>query len=159
MISVCMATYNGEKYIHEQMSSILPQLCDLDEIIVCDDASVDKTVAILESFCDNRIKLFRNSSNLGHVKNFEKAISLANGEYIFLSDQDDIWEPNKIKKTIDVFERRSNISLIYHNLHLIDESGILMIKQFPQYYEGQKVPLLFLMRQLIKPQILVVHVP
>ena len=59
------------------------------------------------------------------MKNFEKAISLANGEYVFLSDQDDIWEPNKIKKTIDVFERHSNISLIYHNLNLIDESGIL----------------------------------
>ena len=55
MVSVCMATYNGEKYIHEQISSILPQLCDLDEIIVCDDASVDKTVAILESFCDTRL--------------------------------------------------------------------------------------------------------
>ena len=153
MISVCMTTYNGEKFIKDQIASIISQLRDYDEIIVCDDGSLDKTVEIIESISDNRIKLYRNKINLGHVKNFEKTISLAKGKYIFLSDQDDIWNPNKIEITLNIFEKDNNISLVYHNFGLIDEYGNATMDQFPQYNEGKKNKLFFFMRQLIKPQI------
>jgi len=116
MISVCMATYNGEKYIGEQVKSILPQLEENDELIISDDGSTDKTLEILKKINDKRIKIFHHNKNEVKVpfylnskyanrfyfvaRNFENALSKAQGEYIFLSDQDDVWLPNKIKMTL-----------------------------------------------------------
>ena len=74
MISVCMATYNGEKYIKEQLSSILSQLSEKDEIIVSDDSSTDKTVEIIESFQDKRIKILKNNKFRQPNLNFENAL-------------------------------------------------------------------------------------
>jgi glycosyltransferase involved in cell wall biosynthesis len=96
MISVCIATYNGEKYIKLQIDSILSQLEYEDEIIVVDDASTDNTVNIIKSINDFRIKVFINTINLGFVKTFEKSINLSNGEVIFFSDQDDYWLDNRV---------------------------------------------------------------
>lgn len=96
MISVCMATYNGEKYIRQQIESILIQLEKNDELIISDDMSIDNTLKIVNSFCDSRIKVHIHKENHGFVKNFENALSFARGDYIFLSDQDDIWMPNKV---------------------------------------------------------------
>ncbi len=91
-----MAVYNGEKYIEEQIKSILPQLDQKDELIISDDKSTDGTISIIEKFQDNRIKIY--SSNGGSIiKNFENALNNATGEIIFLSDQDDIWYPNKVR--------------------------------------------------------------
>lgn len=96
MISVCIATYNGEKFIKEQLDSILSQLGSDDEVIISDDGSVDDTIAIIESYQDVRIVLYRNSfKNL--ILNFEFTLKHASGDFIFLSDQDDIWLPNKIQ--------------------------------------------------------------
>lgn len=99
-----MATYNGEKYIKKQLESILCQLEANDELIVSDDASTDNTLRIIESFQDPRIKVFvntRDKSKLDRVQmvttNFENALSKATGDYIFMSDQDDCWHPDKIK--------------------------------------------------------------
>ena len=100
MISVCMATYNGEKYIREQMDSILQQLGEGDELIISDDLSSDKTVEIIKSYKDKRIKLYIHGDNHGFVRNFENALVHADGDIIFLSDQDDIWMPDKVKVTI-----------------------------------------------------------
>jgi len=104
MISVCMAAYNGEKYIAEQVKSILLQLEKDDELIVSDDGSTDDTIKILESFNDSRIKIFHNEKKIEGehsfqlvAKNFENALKNAKGDYIFLSDQDDVWLPNKVK--------------------------------------------------------------
>jgi len=104
MISVCMATYNGEKYIAEQVKSILSQLEGEDELVVSDDGSTDNTLRILESFRDSRIKIFNHSRNLKNnhpfypaTRNFENTLLQAKGDYIFLSDQDDVWLPNKVK--------------------------------------------------------------
>ena len=95
-ISVCVATYNGEKFIYDQLQSILDQLLENDEIIVSDNYSTDKTINIIKSINDCRIKIyFLKKKNL--IKNFENALFHAKGDYIFLSDQDDIWLPNKIK--------------------------------------------------------------
>ena len=97
MISVCMATYNGEKYIKEQLSSILSQLSEKDEIIVSDDSSTDKTVEIIESFQDKRIKILKNNKFRQPNLNFENALKYSKGDIIFLSDQDDVWVKNKVE--------------------------------------------------------------
>jgi glycosyltransferase involved in cell wall biosynthesis len=93
MISIAMATYNGEEYIREQIDSILQQTYQDFELIICDDCSVDLTWIILKKYKerDKRIFICQNEKNLGFNKNFEKAISLCHGEYIALSDQDDFW--------------------------------------------------------------------
>lgn len=98
MISVCIATYNGEDYIFEQIHTVLTQLGPLDELIISDDGSSDKTFSIISEFNDSRIKFFHGGSRLGVVKNFERALSAACGETIFLCDQDDIWLPGKVER-------------------------------------------------------------
>ena len=100
MISVCMATYNGERYIKEQVSSIMQQLGENDELIVSDDGSSDSTLQVLDSFHDSRIKVF-SGPRTGLTYNFENAIKNANGDYLFLSDQDDVWECNKVERLAD----------------------------------------------------------
>jgi glycosyltransferase involved in cell wall biosynthesis len=99
MISIAMATYNGEKYITEQIDSILKQTYQDFELIICDDCSNDSTWNILKKYeeKDNRIHCHQNSKNLGLNRNFEKAISLCIGEYIALSDQDDIWTSDHLE--------------------------------------------------------------
>lgn len=94
-----MATYNGGKYIKEQVSSILSQLSCHDELIVSDDGSSDDTVSILQSFDDDRIQILEGP-RCGLTYNFENAIRHARGEYIFLSDQDDVWEPQKVERML-----------------------------------------------------------
>jgi glycosyltransferase involved in cell wall biosynthesis len=96
MISVCMATYNGEKYIKDQLLSILKQLGPNDEIVISDDMSKDATIEIVASLKDSRIKIFYNTHR-GYTNNFQNAILQASGDLIFLSDQDDIWVDHKLK--------------------------------------------------------------
>jgi len=106
-----MATYNGAKYIKEQIDSILPQLKENDELIISDDGSIDETIEIIKGFKDSRIKLFHNNkcktkkSHIAVAKNFENALMKVSEDIIFLSDQDDIWMPNKISKTLSYFEK------------------------------------------------------
>jgi glycosyltransferase involved in cell wall biosynthesis len=95
-ISVCMATYNGSRYIKDQIFSILPQIGHNDELVICDDASTDDTVAIVKSIRDPRIKIIINEFNLGYTKTFEKALAASKGRFIFLSDQDDVWLDSKV---------------------------------------------------------------
>ena len=95
-VSVCMAAYNGAQHIHEQLESILAQLSDGDEVIVVDDGSTDGTREWLASFEDPRVKAHFNESNLGYVRNFEKALRLSRGDVVMLSDQDDLWLPGRV---------------------------------------------------------------
>lgn len=99
MISVCIATFNGEDYIKRQLSSILPQLSADDEVVIADDGSTDKTLDIIRSFEDARIRIIDGAKRHSPIWNFEKALSQASGDYIYLSDQDDEWLPNKIEVT------------------------------------------------------------
>ncbi|MCT7635635.1 glycosyltransferase family 2 protein [Aliarcobacter butzleri] len=118
-ISVCMATYNGEKYIKEQLDSILSQIDENDEIIITDDISNDKTVQIIKSFEDNRIKIYVNKEKLGATANFNESLSKASGDVIFLSDQDDIWLNNKVSiclKNLEIYD------LIVTNCKVADEN-------------------------------------
>jgi glycosyltransferase involved in cell wall biosynthesis len=94
--SVCMATYNGEKYVVRQLESILDQLSADDEVLLVDDCSTDGTVEAAKGLNDSRIVLHVNDRNRREVYSFSRAISLARHRYIFLSDQDDIWLPGRV---------------------------------------------------------------
>ena len=121
MISVCMATYNGEKFIKEQIDSILSQLSDDDELVVSDDGSKDRTLDIISSYNDKRIRILHHSAPHGFVHNFENALGNAKGDYIFLSDQDDYWMPGKVKTAMGYLT--SGIDLVIHNAELVDGKG------------------------------------
>lgn len=97
MISVCMPTYNGELFIKDQLDSILLQLSSQDEIIISDDSSTDNTVKIIKNYQDSRIKLLEGNRFHSPIFNMENALVHAKGDYIFLSDQDDIWLDNKVE--------------------------------------------------------------
>lgn len=98
MISLAIPTYNGGKYLRDQLDSIYEQTLRPDEVVVVDDCSTDATCAILEEYKQRYgLIYYVNDTNIGYNKNFEKAISLCSGDYIALSDQDDVWFPNKIE--------------------------------------------------------------
>lgn len=99
MISIALATYNGSKFIREQLDSILTQTRTDFEVIACDDCSTDNTVEILREYelKDNRFHIFQNEQNLGFKKNFEKTLTLCSGDYIACCDQDDIWTDDHLE--------------------------------------------------------------
>ena len=97
MISVCIATYNGGKYIRQQIESILPQLDATDEIIISDDGSTDDTLLQIEALSSSLVRVYKHTNRLGYTRNFERALTYAKGDVIFLCDQDDIWLPNKVE--------------------------------------------------------------
>ncbi len=149
-ISVALCSFNGEKYIEEQLNSILNQTLKVDEIIVCDDISTDDTITILEEYSNknpNLFKIYKNEKNLRSVKNFEKAIQLCTGDIIFLADQDDIWIENKTEKYIDFFNNNSNINAIASNGYCIDEQSKIHEKysvwDAPQFLREQNIPFNF----------------
>src|ERR1035437_8300006 len=137
-VSVCMASYNGEKYIKKQIESIIIQLSSDDEIIISDDGSIDNTINIIEGFKDSRIKVFNNQSLRKNrkslierfrsaTKNFENALKNASGEFIFLSEQDDIWLDNRGEITLQYLKECdlvvSDYSFIDHKLFLHRSHG------------------------------------
>lgn len=122
-ISVCMATYNGERFIHEQLASIVGQLSNDDEIIVVDDASSDRTLAIVKGFGDPRIRIVQQERNCGVIKTFNRALETARGDIIFLSDQDDVWRADKVSKVKDKFLAIPELSLVLSDSFIIDAEG------------------------------------
>lgn len=123
MISIVMTTYNGAKYISDQLTSLINQTLAFDELIIVDDGSSDGTYRIIEEFKNQhpsmKIITKKNDNNLGYKANFKKALSLANGEYIFLCDQDDIWHPTKIAEMIEVMNEKKAM-LLACSFDLID---------------------------------------
>ncbi|HSB93162.1 MAG TPA: glycosyltransferase family 2 protein [Flavitalea sp.] len=128
LISVVLASYNGSKYIEEQIKSILQQSYSPVELIIVDDASSDHTVSIIRQFESSYscIKVFTNEENVGYIKNFEKGMLLATGDYIALSDQDDIWEPEKLCRLVEEIGKHD---LIYSDSLLIYDNGLSMKKK------------------------------
>jgi glycosyltransferase involved in cell wall biosynthesis len=122
-VSVCMAAYNGARFIREQVESILPQLSAGDELVVVDDASRDETLGILEAFRDPRLRVIRQARNAGVCRTFENALREARGEVIFLSDQDDLWRADKVTRVLEVFDRDPDATLVLSNGELIDGQG------------------------------------
>lgn len=121
-ISVCLASYNGEKFIYEQICSVLDQLSADDELVVVDDCSTDNTVDVINSFKDKRIRLFLNKINRGVNYSFERAISLSENELIFMCDQDDVWIEGRLKLMSDTL-LNSGCCLVSSNSVFIDEVG------------------------------------
>ncbi len=133
MNSICIATYNGEKYILEQLTSILSQINIDDEIIISDDDSTDKTIELIKSLNDNRIKIIRGGFH--HFKwNFANALQHTKGKYIFLSDQDDIWLDKKYQTCL---KQLQNVDLVCHNSSVVDENLNTIIPSFFDYYHSK----------------------
>lgn len=122
LVSIALCTYNGDAYLKQQLDSIVNQSYPEIELIVVDDCSTDNTLTILKEYSARYsfIKLFINPQNLGYIRNFEKAMSLCNGDFIALSDQDDIWDLNKIEKQVKAI---GNNLLIYHDSEFVDQNG------------------------------------
>jgi glycosyltransferase involved in cell wall biosynthesis len=122
LVSIALCTYNGEAYLREQLDSIVNQSYAAIELIAIDDCSSDNTLTILEEYAAKYsfIKLFVNPKNLGYIRNFEKALRLCTGDFIALSDQDDIWDLKKIEKQVNAI---GNNLLIYHDSEFVDQNG------------------------------------
>jgi glycosyltransferase involved in cell wall biosynthesis len=121
-ISVCMASFNGERFIHQQLTTILSQLLRSDELIISDDSSTDRTVEIIKSFGDDRIRLFTNQVFYSPIYNFEHALKQSTGEIIFLSDQDDEWGDGWVETALAELR---NVSLVVCDADMIDTYGRL----------------------------------
>jgi glycosyltransferase involved in cell wall biosynthesis len=105
-LSVAMCTYNGERFLSEQLESFLEQQRPPDELVICDDGSIDRTVEILSNFARKAafpVRVFLNPSNLGYGRNFQKAVALTDGDVIALADQDDRWHPQKLSRLVELF--------------------------------------------------------
>jgi glycosyltransferase involved in cell wall biosynthesis len=120
LISIVLATYNGEKFLEEQLKSLFEQSYKNLEIIAVDDCSSDKTVEILREYAlfNTNMKVFRNEKNLGFIKNFERGCSVATGDFIAFCDQDDYWDKDKIKKQVEVIGEHV---IVYCDSHICDE--------------------------------------
>lgn len=135
MTSVCMATYNGERFLREQIDSILCQLGPDDELIISDDGSTDGTLGIIESYGDSRIRLLHHERKAEYAKirhsrsfyyatdNFENALKAARGEYIFLADQDDVWMENKVAV---MREELQKVDFIMCNYNITDDKNLVV---------------------------------
>ena len=130
-ISVVMATYNGEEYMVEQLNSIYNQTMPPDELIICDDRSSDNTVKLTEEYIkehklEEKWKIFVNEKNLGYADNFDNAARKANGELIFFSDQDDVWETDKIKIMTEIMNEHPECKVL--------------CSDYTPWYTGEKAP-------------------
>ena len=140
-VSVCLAAYNGGEYLLPQVFSILDQLREYDELVVVDDCSSDQTVEKLIAINDPRLKIHVNQVNLGHVKTFERAITECHNDFIFLSDQDDIWVPGRMVKMLNAL-RNSSASVVATNFYLFSESPEFAkanFKRLPSDYDALTV--------------------
>lgn len=145
-LSVALCTYNGERYIREQLESIFNQTMKVDEIVVCDDGSTDNTLSIIESYASPerpQIRIYRNEKNIGPAKNFQQAINLCTGDIIFLSDQDDVWQPTKVSTIVYYFDYHPNIDTIFSNAFLIGDDGEMLKGTLWDYCFDKDVRFLF----------------
>lgn len=135
-VSVCMAAYNEEKQIVQQLHSVLDQLGDEDEVVVIDDGSQDQTVRRIEEVHDPRVRLLRHGANLGVMRTFEDALRCATGQFLFLCDEDDIWPAGKIKQFLRAFEETPEAGIVISQVRLMDKHGCEKVNpQFVRRFE------------------------
>lgn len=132
MISVCMATFNGEKFLREQLDSVLLNLGENDEVIISDDGSTDKTIEVIESYVDkdSRISLLAGPRK-GIIANFENAIINCHGDYIYLCDQDDVWSPDKVFGVQKAFSVNEAL-VVVHDAQVVDKN---LKEILPSFFE------------------------
>jgi glycosyltransferase involved in cell wall biosynthesis len=124
LLSVALCTYNGSKYLPDQLRSIAAQTRLPDELIIIDDQSADGTIEISEAFKNTAnfpVQIAINPQNLGVTKNFERAISLCVGDIIVLSDQDDVWRPEKLSRILNEFSKFPEVGLVFSDAEMVDE--------------------------------------
>jgi glycosyltransferase involved in cell wall biosynthesis len=121
-VSACMAAYNGGAFVEAQLRSILQQLKPQDEVVVVDDGSKDDTLKRITQIGDARIRIFEHERNAGVVATFEDALRLATGDILFLSDDDDVWAPTKVRRFLDAFESGPDVEIVQSRVRMIDES-------------------------------------
>ena len=153
-VDVLLATYNGEKYLKEQIDSILNQTYQNINLIISDDNSNDSTRKILEEYkkIDNRIKTYLQDKNLGYIKNFEFLLTKVESNYYMLSDQDDLWLPEKIEKSMKTLKEK-NADLVFGDLEVVDEKlntiypsfgdFMLLNRKINKYIDSYKVNYLY----------------
>jgi glycosyltransferase involved in cell wall biosynthesis len=144
-VSIALATYNGAKYLEEQLHSFLQQTRLPDELVVTDDNSTDETVNVIKNFAKLapfKVSWHINGERLGYSANFNKALALVSGSIVFLSDQDDVWKKNKIEQVLKAFDRDLNAQLLVHDLafcneHLeqVGQTKVERIKYFSDPYK------------------------
>lgn len=128
-VSVALCTYNGERFIDELFDSLVSQRRRPDELVVCDDRSSDNTVAKVQAFAGRApfpVRLEVNERNLGHTKNFELAMSRCGGDFIALCDQDDVWYPDKLERSVGVLARNEDVGYVFSDADMMDEQGHLL---------------------------------
>ena len=153
-IDILLATYNGEKYIAEQIDSILNQTYKNIRLVISDDSSADKTREILKQYeqKDNRIEVYYQEKNLGYVKNFEFLLKKVEDELYMLSDQDDVWLPEKVEKSVEILEK-TQADLVFGDLEVVDENlktiypsfgdFMLLNKKIKKYINSYKLNYLY----------------
>jgi glycosyltransferase involved in cell wall biosynthesis len=123
--SIALCTYNGARFLSEQLESFADQTILPGELVVKDDRSTDETVSIVNQFARSApfpVLLEINPNNLGSTKNFQRAIERCSGDLIFLSDQDDVWKPNKIERMLAEFDRSESVGMVFTDAELTDEN-------------------------------------
>jgi glycosyltransferase involved in cell wall biosynthesis len=126
-LSIALATCNGEHFLREQLDSYLAQSRPPDEVVVCDDRSDDQTLEILSEFRTRApflVRIYQNNPRLGITKNFERVIGLCDGDVIFLSDQDDIWVPEKLSRHEAVYRADPDVGLVFSNGQVVDHACV-----------------------------------
>ena len=133
-IDILLATYNGEKYLEEQLDSILNQTYKNIRLVISDDNSKDNTTNILQKYAqkDNRIQLYLQPQNLGVVKNIEFLLNKVENRFYMLSDQDDVWLPEKIEKTVEK-QKETNADLVFGDLEVVDKNLNTIYESFGDY--------------------------
>jgi hypothetical protein len=124
-ISIALCTYNGEKFLREQLDSIAEQTLLPGELVVCDDRSKDGTLKILAGFGERApfpVQVHQNEKNLGSTRNFEKAIGLCQGDIIALCDQDDVWKPHKLERLVEILRANPEAGYVFSDAKLVDEN-------------------------------------
>ena len=130
-VSVCIAVFNGENFLKEQIKTIIPQLNLNDEIICVDDCSTDKSIEVLKSFRDKRIKIIFSEKNRGHVSAFSKAASIATGDIIMFSDQDDLWINGRVCLLKKLFVKSSKPMLVFGDFSEFGDADLILNKKHP----------------------------
>lgn len=141
-VSVAMATYNGSRFILEQLESIRTQTRKVDEVVIMDDCSTDNTKYLVEEYIAKYKlkgwKFYINESNLGYARNFIKAIETTTGDVVFLCDQDDVWIKNKVESMVQLLEDNEQIWMLHSEINLIDEFDNIIDTKYQKLATGFK---------------------